>query len=365
MKKFNSLVCIILFVTGFCFGQSTDPADWNPNDVFGYYGKQNEIGKDPVFADDSESIYFGLKEKKLVPLARFTETVSVPVTVFCEKDGDTFKCLSYSISDEYKKYDEVIKDLVEERIFTNELWKFSNKLSDVPKFLLGYMDNPTGTKVTCEMFAVIIGRDLKFGQAFPLKIKDNVIDANGNSKKKNRTILVLLLNEPQFKFSDDGKISEIIIPEKEKIETPFGVMELFIDDLNLPTKLSNKKTLGSYVINDFVDYKKESVVSIINEDELRAIYQTRKGVDLRNNKCAKVSAFSLREKDGEIYLGSIHLLCTDNVWDSLHTDIIRKDLMRKYVIDLCLIDGKIQCAISFVREFTSQGDFQEYILTGN
>lgn len=179
-------------------------------------------------------------------------------------------------------------------------------------------------------------------------------------KKTNRTILVLISGKPNFQISDEGSIIEIAEPTKESIETPFGIMEVHKRNLKLKTQLKDSITITSphapAELSIFTDYKASQASRLQTKDELFALYQTRNGYELKSDVCARVAARDLTEKGSDFYLGSVHLLCTDAVWESLHADIVKKDFEKKYIIDLRLIDGKVQFAVARAKDVYTQND---------
>ena len=207
---------------------------------------------------------------ELLALSIYTN-FSAAAGFFC----DGYYCISYSIPDEYKTYESSIKKIAENR-------EVSINMLNVPAFLEKYKNdgNPIGTKFSCETSVFLNVRDIDLKDTFPFKFKDTVIDSNGKSKKKNRSILILTAKEPHFNISDEGTITEIILPEKEMFETPFGNIELFKSDINLKTKIPSVIKIGKTTsLFDPKDYEEKDLTHIKNETELKSLYQTRKGYE--------------------------------------------------------------------------------------
>lgn len=353
MKKIILFVSIFLLIGGICIAQSSNPEDYAAEDMYVFCGNIDSIGqKDyktriysfidkPNFADESDNFFIALSEGKILPLSRCQESISFPITMSFEKEKgffcDGYFCKSYSISDDYKIYEEAVKRISENR-------EVSSNMLKVPFFLENYKNdvNPIGTKFSCETSVFFNGRDIQVKESFPFSFVDTITDSKGKKKKKNRSILILTVYNPQFNISDEGSVIDVILPEKEKFETPFGEMELFRTEINLKTKIPSEIKIGKTTsIFDPKDYEEKALIFIKDETELKAIYQTRKGYELKNDVCAKTVGAYLTEKDGEFYIGSIHLICNDDAYSIIHTSVIKKDYLTNLLIDLRFVDDKI------------------------
>ncbi|MDD5928790.1 MAG: hypothetical protein PUC37_03200 [Spirochaetales bacterium] len=358
MKKIILAISIFLLIFGVCIAQaSTKPSDYTIQDLYVYHGNINDIGKKdyysysftktPVFADESENFYDALLEGKIVPLERFQKTFSIPITVQYEKEkvfllGEGYYGEKYNIPEEYKKYNEEIENTVKNS-------RISYVEDNSPEFLKEYKgdDKPLGTIINCETFAVITAKSINTIDAFPFSFKDTITDSNGKKKKKNRTILILTVSKPKFSISDEGTVIEVLLPQKENFETPFGTMELFKSEINLKTTIPSSISVGTTTsIWDAKDYEYNQVTSIKNETELKSLYQTRKGYEIKNNICAKICGYHITEKDGEFYIGKIHLICDDKAWTKIHSEVTKKEIIENLLIDLRFIDNKIVFVIA-------------------
>lgn len=357
MKKIILSISIFLLIFGVCIAQaSSNPSDYTIEDMYVYYGNIKDIGRKdyysysftttPVFANDSDNIYDALLERKIVSLERFQKPFTIPITIQYEKENVFFYGVGYygekySISEEYNKYKEKIEKTVKNStIYRN---------GDNPQFLNDFKgdDRPIGTVINCETYAVITAKSINTIEAFPFSFKDTITDSNGKKKKKNRTILILTVSTPEFSISDEGTVTEILLPQKENFETPFGTMELFKSEINLKTTIPSSISVGTTTsIWDAKDYEYNQVTSIKNETELRSLYQTRKGYEIKNNICAKTSGYHITEKDGEFYIGKIHLICDDKAWTKIHSEVTKKEIIDNLLIDLRFIDNKIVFVIA-------------------
>lgn len=358
-KKIISVVSVFLFAVGICIAQSSNPSDYKLEDIYIYYGNLDELGvrsydslgytfkNEPNFAEESENFFIALRNKKIVPLASISNTITVPVTIEFQKEKEMsisgYICKEYSISEEDSIYDEAIKEIVGRILVSTYL------LANYPSFLTDYAndDRPVGTKFVCETTAFIDGREIQGIDLKPFSFKETYLDARKRQKKRNRTILMMFAEKPSFKIANEGTVVSVALPEREKIETPFGMMEVYKSDMNLKTDIPSKISIGrTSSIFDKKDYKNEQAILVKNETELKALYQTRKGYELRNDICGSTCGAYIKELDGEFYMGSIHLACGDDAWTSVHAEAVKKSYISNLVIDLRFIDGKVVFTIA-------------------
>ena len=367
MKKITAIVSTVLLLIGASFAQSTNINDYALEDIYLYYGELEQLGqkfsstysfsKTPEFAAETDNYYTALINKKIVPLARTQEQITIPITMEFEKENgffcDGYFCKSYSISEENNIYADAIKAIAENREIS------SNRL-DVPGFLVDYQkDNrPYGTKLKCETVAYLDGHGIDGNDMQPFTFKDTYIDAKGKQKKKSRTILILAINKISFKLSNEGNIIEVTEPAKESINTPFGTIEAVKNSLGLKDSIPESIVIGTVAYPKLMGfgYDAENVFQIRKDNELLAMYQTRKGYELKKDICGQVSAYYLQEKNSEIYMGSIHLTCTDKVWEKIHADITKKDADPKYIIDLRLINDEVVFVIAPAKKIYTKSD---------
>ena len=362
-----AIIGTMLLLIGISFAQSTNVNDYALEDIYVYYGNVEQLGqkfgsaysfsKTPEFADESENYYTALKTGKIVPLARTQEQLIVPITMeFVKEQGffcDGYFCKTYNIPEESKIYEEEIKVIAENREIS------SNRL-DVPDFLSEYKkDNrPYGTKLKCETVAYLDAHGIDGNNMQPFTFKDTYLDAKGKQKKKNRTILVIFANKITFKIANEGKNIEVIEPAKEPINTPFGKMEVVKNSLGLKDSIPESTVIGTVAYPQLLGmgYDAANVFQIKKDNELLALYQTRKGYELKNDVCGQLSAYYLSEKNSEIYLGSIHLVCSDKVWEKIHADITKKDVDPKYIIDLRFINDEVVFTIAPAKKIYTKSD---------
>lgn len=348
---------MFLFAVGICIAQSSNPSDYKCEDIYVYYGNVDELGvrsydslgytfkNEPNFAEESENFFIALRNKKIVPLASLTTPITVPVTIEFEKEKKILSgyfCKEYSISEEDSIYDEAIKEIADSIMVS--VYSRSN-----PSFLIDYAndDRPVGTKFVCETTAFIDAREMKENDLKPFSFKETYLDAKKKQKKRNRTILMIFAEKPSFKIANEGTVVEVVLPDREKIETPFGMMEVYKSDINLKTDIPSKISIGrTSSIFDKKDYKHEQAILVKNETELKALYQTRKGYELRNDICGSTCGAYIKELDGEFYMGSIHLACGDDAWTSVHAEAVKKSYISNLIIDLRFIDGKVVFTIA-------------------
>ena len=356
MKKVIMVINVLLLFVGICTAQSSNISDYAQEDIYIYSGKLSEIGQQvgssyyfknkPKFADKTEDIYSALINQKIFPLLRCNESISLPITMeFVKEKGffcDGYYCKNYIV----QKENSIINQAIETAVKNREI---SRNTMNNPKFLSQYVqdENPLGTKIVCESFVQMNGRDLNGKEMYPFTFTDTYKDSKGNQRTNKRNILIIFVDKPRWRISDEGKVTEVVLPEKEEFETPFGVLELYRSNINLKTEIPSKISVGTTTsIWDVKDYKIEDTISVTNETELIALYQTRKGYELRNNVCARVGGAYITEKEGEFYIGSIHLVCSDAAWTSVHAEVVKQSYINPLLVDLRFIDGKIVFVIA-------------------